>query len=129
MPRTAVRERVRYLEDTFYPEVLSAFEIGRRLNIDPLGIRGSKSGAFGYPQFLPSSYLRFAIDGNENGQISLYELADAIASAANYLAGHCWSPGISRREQRRAIWAYNRSDAYVDTVLSLADQIERPPGR
>jgi membrane-bound lytic murein transglycosylase B len=124
-----VRERARYLEDTFYPEVLSAFEIGRRLNIDPLGIRGSKSGAFGYPQFLPSSYLRFAIDGNENGQVSLYEPADAISSAANYLAGHGWSPGISRREQRRVIWAYNRSEAYIDTVLSLADQIERPPGR
>lgn len=117
------RERARYLEETFYPEVLATFEIGRRLGIDPLGIRGSKAGAFGYPQFLPSSYLRFAIDGNGDGRVSLYEPADAIASAANYLAAHGWSPGISTREQRRALWAYNRSDAYIDTVLHLADQI------
>jgi peptidoglycan lytic transglycosylase B len=120
-----VRERARYLEDMFYPEVLATFEIGRRLRIDPLGIRGSKSGAFGYPQFLPSSYLRFAIDGDGDGQVSLYEPADAIASAANFLASHGWSPGISRDEQRRVLWAYNRSDAYIDTVLSLADQIAR----
>jgi membrane-bound lytic murein transglycosylase B len=122
-----VRERARYLEDTFYPEVLATFEIGRRLKIDPLGIRGSKSGAFGYPQFLPTSYLRFAIDGDGDGRVSLYDPADAIVSAANYLAGHGWSPGISRREQRRVIWAYNRSEAYIDTVLALADQIERAP--
>lgn len=123
-----VRERARYLEDTFYPEVVATFEIGRRLSIDPLGIRGSKAGAFGYPQFLPSSYLRFALDGDGDGRISLYHPADAIASAANYLAAHGWSPGISRREQRRALWAYNRSDAYIDTVLHLADRIDPAAG-
>jgi membrane-bound lytic murein transglycosylase B len=120
-----VRERARYLEDTFYPEVLATFEIGRRLSIDPLGIRGSKAGAFGFPQFLPSSFLRFAVDGDGDGSVSLYHPADAIASAANYLAAHGWSPAISRSEQRRVIWAYNRSEAYIDTVLGLADLIER----
>jgi membrane-bound lytic murein transglycosylase B len=55
----------------------------------------------------------------------LYHPADAIASAANYLAAHGWSPAISRSEQRRVIWAYNRSEAYIDTVLGLADLIER----
>jgi membrane-bound lytic murein transglycosylase B len=118
-----VRERARYLENTFYPEVLAAFEIGRRLGIDPLAIRGSKAGAFGYPQFLPSSYLRFAIDGDGDGRISLFEPADAIMSAANYLAAHGWSAGMSSAAQRRVIWAYNRSDAYIDTILHLADRI------
>jgi membrane-bound lytic murein transglycosylase B len=122
-----VRERARYLEDTFYPEVLATFEISRRLGIDPLGIRGSKSGAFGYPQFLPSSYLRFAVDGDGDGRVSLYDPADAIASAAKYLASHGWAPGITRAEQRRVIWAYNRSDAYIDTVLVLADRIAGAP--
>jgi membrane-bound lytic murein transglycosylase B len=119
-----VRARGAELEDLFYPEVLATFRIADRLGIDPLGIRGSGSGAFGLPQFLPTSYLRFGIDGDENGKISLYDPADAIASAANYLAAYGWKPGIARSEQRRVIWNYNRSDAYIDTVLFLAERIE-----
>lgn len=119
-----VRERGAYLEATFYPEVRATFELAAKLKIDPLAIRGSTSGAFGLPQFLPSSYLRFGLDGNGNGKVSLYEPADAIVSAANYLAGHGWRPGLSRAKQRRVLWAYNRSDAYVDTILSLAARVE-----
>jgi membrane-bound lytic murein transglycosylase B len=119
------RERGKYLEDTFYPEVLASFQLGAKLGIDPLGIIGSKAGAFGIPQFLPSSYIRFAVDGNGNGRVSLHEPADAAHSAANYLAGHGWRPGIETAEKRRVIWTYNRSDAYIDTILFLSDQIER----
>lgn len=124
MERT-VRERGRYLEETFYPEVLATFELATKLGIDPLGIRGSRSGAFGLPQFLPTSYLRFALDGNGNGKVSLYEPDDAIASMANYLGAHGWQPGIDETEKRRVIWAYNRSDVYIDTVLGLTDRIEQ----
>jgi membrane-bound lytic murein transglycosylase B len=119
-----VRERGRYLEETFYPEVLATFELAKKLDIDPLGIRGSESGAFGLPQFLPSSYLRFGVDGNGNGRVSMYEPADAIASAANYLVAHGWRPDLTRADKRRVLWAYNRSEAYIDTVLTLTDRIE-----
>jgi membrane-bound lytic murein transglycosylase B len=119
-----VRERARYLESVFYPEVLATFRLADGRAIDPLDIRGSGSGAFGLPQFLPTSFLRFAIDGNENGAISLYDPADAIASAANYLSSYGWKPGIDRAQQRSVIWNYNRSDAYIDTVLFLAERIE-----
>ena len=128
-PEIKARTRVRgqYLEDTFYPEVLAGFAIGEKLGIDPLGIVGSKAGAFGMPQFLPSSYMRFAVDGNGNGRISLHEPADAAHSAANYLASHGWRPGISAEKQREVVWNYNRSDAYIDTILFLRDQIEAYP--
>jgi membrane-bound lytic murein transglycosylase B len=120
-----VRARARELEGTFYPEVLALFHIEDRTGIAPLDIRGSGSGAFGLPQFLPSSYLRFGVDGDADGRVSLYDPADAIASAANYLARHGWRPGISYAEQRQVIWAYNHSDPYIDTVLALAAQLER----
>src|SRR6185369_11602712 len=113
------------LEGVFYPEVLAMFGLADRTGVDPLDVRGSGSGAFGLPQFLPSSYLRFGVDGDGDGRVSLYDPADAIASAANYLAGHGWKGEISRAEQRRAIWAYNHSDAYIDTVLALAEHLER----
>jgi membrane-bound lytic murein transglycosylase B len=107
----------------FYPEVLATFRLAERLGIDPLGIRGSPSGAFGLPQFLPTSYLRFAVDGNGDGLVSLYDPADAIASAANYLVSHGWRPALTRQQQRQVIWAYNHSAAYIDAVLFLADRV------
>jgi len=121
-----LRERARYLEDTFYPEVRATFQIAQRLSIDPLAMRGSPSGAFGYPQFLPTSFLRHGVDGDGDGAISLYDPADAAASAARYLAAHGWRPGLSRTQQRQVIWHYNHSDAYVDTVLNLATRIGAP---
>lgn len=117
-------ERARYLEQTFYPEVAATFRIAARNGIDPLDIRGSGAGAFGLPQFLPTSYLRFAVDGDGDGRVSLYDPDDAIMSAANYLRGNGWRDGLSHAQQRRVIWSYNRSDAYIDTVLTLARQLD-----
>ena len=120
------RDRAKYLEDLFYPEVRATFEIADRQQIDPLDIRGSGSGAFGYPQFLPTSYLRHGVDGDGDGLVSLYDVSDAASSAAHYLAVYGWRPGISQAEKRQAIWHYNRSEAYIDTVLGLAARIDAP---
>ncbi len=116
--------RARELESIFYPEVRGTFELARRLGSDPLEIRGSGSGAFGIPQFLPTSYLRWGRDGNGDGRVSLYDHADAIASCATYLQAHGWRPGLDLSERRSVIWSYNRSTAYIDTVLALANRIE-----
>lgn len=121
-----LREKARYLEQTFYPEVRAVFEVADRMGVDPLDIRGSGSGAFGYPQFLPSSYLNYGVDGDGDGRVSLYDSDDAAASCARYLSAYGWRPGASKLERRAAIWQYNHSDAYVDTVLSLATQIGQP---
>jgi membrane-bound lytic murein transglycosylase B len=115
--------RAQYLEDTFYPEVRAVFTIARQQRIDPLGLRGSGAGAFGYPQFLPTSYLKHAVDGNGDGRVSLYDADDAAASCANYLSHYGWRQGISRQQKRAVIWRYNRSEAYIDTVLALADRL------
>jgi membrane-bound lytic murein transglycosylase B len=119
-----IRERARYLEGVFYPQVLATFEIARRQHIDPLSIRGSGAGAFGFVQFLPANYVAFGTDGNGDGRVSLYDPSDATASCARFLASYGWRPGISRRMKRAVIWHYNRSEAYIDTVLMLAARIE-----
>ena len=128
-PETAaqIRAQARYLEDTFYPEVRALFAVAERMGVDPLAIRGSGSGAFGTPQFLPTSYLAYGVDANGDGRVSLYDTEDAAASCASYFAGHGWRPGLSTKDRRAVVWEYNHSSAYVDTVLALAARINAAP--
>jgi len=121
-----VRARGRYLEETFYPEVRAAFDLADRLGVDPLALRGSPSGALGDPQFLPTNYLRYATDGDGDGRVDLFDIPDAAASCARYLAALGWRAGMSESERHAVIWRYNHSDAYVDTVLSLARRLDGP---
>ncbi|MBM4179338.1 MAG: hypothetical protein FJ211_08410 [Ignavibacteria bacterium] len=92
--------------------------IQRNKTMNTLTLRGSWAGAFGYTQFLPSSYLSWAADGSDDGLINLYEFDDAIFSVANYLSTNGW--GTSEAEQRKAVHHYNNSDDYVNAVLKLA---------
>lgn len=58
-------------------------------------LKGSWAGAFGQAQFLPSSFLAYAKDGDGDGRIDLWNsTADAFASIGHYLASHGWRPGI-----------------------------------
>lgn len=57
-------------------------------------LRGSYAGAFGYPQFMPSNYLRLARDGDGDGRASIWSSrADAFASIANYFVNAGWRAG------------------------------------
>lgn len=118
-----VSNRAKYLENTFYPEVRSLFKIAEHKKIDIFNIKGSYAGAFGIPQFLPSSYFNYAVDGNNDGDISLYNIEDAIFSVANYLSKNGWKEGISKEDKRKVIWSYNKSDPYISTILHIADSI------
>jgi membrane-bound lytic murein transglycosylase B len=84
---------------------------------------GSVMGAVGWPQFLPSSMVRFAQDGNGDGRIDLYEPNDAIFSIANYLRGNGWREAANRTDQEAVIYRYNRSRPYIEAVLGVADRL------
>lgn len=92
--------------------------IQMRKTMNTLTLRGSWAGAFGWSQFLPSSYLSSAADGNDDGLIDLYQLDDAVFSVANYLDRAGW--GKTPEQQRKAIHHYNNSDDYVNAVMKLA---------
>jgi lytic murein transglycosylase len=58
-------------------------------------LRGSYAGATGYPQFLPSVYLRLAVDADGDGRPNIWTSeTDALASIANYLSNAGWKPGV-----------------------------------
>lgn len=58
-------------------------------------LRGSWAGATGHPQFLPSVYLRLAVDGDGDGRADIWNSpVDALASIANYLSNSGWKPNV-----------------------------------
>jgi membrane-bound lytic murein transglycosylase B len=120
-----VKERALKVQSIFLPEIVALFKISDRNKIDIFAIKGSVAGAFGMSQFLPSSYLRFGVDGNRDGRVSLFQPEDAIFSVAKYFSSSGWRRGISEEEMRKAIWLYNKSDAYIDTVLHLRSRLYR----
>jgi len=68
--------------------------LARELELDPARPVGSFAGAMGIPQFMPSSYRRFAVDFDGDGRIDLWRsAADAIGSVANYYRAHGWVTG------------------------------------
>jgi len=91
----------------------------RQQNRDPLSVKGSWAGAFGFPQFIPSSYLKYGVDGDGDGTVDLYNLTDAFASIANYLRAFGWSDQDPEKN-RQAVWAYNHCDSYVKAVFAYA---------
>lgn len=106
-------------------ELVNLLVLSRSEKIDPLSIKGSWAGAFGLCQFIPSSYLSFGADGNNDGRVDLFQFTDAMASIAKYLAGHGWASGHPEK-MKKAIYAYNHCDNYVRAVLAYADAIEKP---
>ncbi|MBC8006620.1 MAG: lytic murein transglycosylase, partial [Prolixibacteraceae bacterium] len=66
----------------------------REYGFDPLTVKGSFAGAIGMPQFMPTSYRRFAVDFDSDGKINLWDsLPDIIGSVANYLHHFGWVAG------------------------------------
>ena len=86
-------------------------------------VKGSWAGAFGLPQFIPSSYLAYARDGDDDDILDLYDYDDAAASIAYYLQANGWKGRIDRDRQKKVIMRYNHSVHYADCILALADSI------
>ncbi len=94
-------------------EVLAAInaietDFGRNLAV-------SSAGAVGWMQFLPSTFAQFGIDGSADGRADPYNPVDAIFSAASYL-----NAAGAGQDLGAALFAYNHSQSYVESVLSGA---------
>ncbi len=78
----------------FRAELIKALKILDNGDITPAGMTGSWAGAMGQPQFMPSSYLAYAVDFEGNGRRDIWKsLPDVFASVANYLARSGWRAG------------------------------------
>ncbi len=101
-------------------EVLAAIneietDYGRNLNV-------SSAGALGWMQFIPSTWRMYGTDANKDGKKDPYNPVDAIFAAARYLKAAGYQDSV-----RKAIFAYNHADWYVDSVLLRARLIAGVP--
>ncbi|HEY1781287.1 MAG TPA: lytic murein transglycosylase [Roseiarcus sp.] len=86
---------VHFQGDYFRDELISALVILEEGDIAPSLMRGSWAGAMGQTQFMPSSYLAYAVAFERHSQRDIWTSeADAIGSTANYLAKHGWTSGL-----------------------------------
>ena len=77
--------------DYFRGELFDALTMVQRGHIDARSMTGSWAGAMGHGQFMPSSYLKYAVDFDGNGRRDIWKsVPDALASIANYLKGFDW---------------------------------------
>src|SRR5690606_9062331 len=77
-------------------QLMASLRILQAGDIDPGHMTGSWAGAMGHTQFIPTTYLSYAVDFTGDGRRDIWsnDPSDALASAANYLAKSGWQPGL-----------------------------------
>ncbi len=105
----------------FTTEFLTALELLERERLEPASMRGSWAGAMGHTQFMPSTWDRYAVDGDGDGRVDLWASeADALASGANFLAELGWVPGLRWGREVRLPDAFDYALAGDGTRRPLA---------
>lgn len=87
--------RAQERREFFRNELEQFLTLTQRTNVDPLTLRGSFAGAMGMPQFMPSSWIKYAVDFDGDGKIDLFNNpVDVIGSVAHYFRAFNWQPGM-----------------------------------
>ena len=110
----------------FRGELENTLLFARESGIDPFSLLGSYAGAIGWPQFMPGSIRKFAVDFDGDGKIDLRNSqVDAIGSVANFLVQHGWKAGnpIVFPASLRAV-----PQARVSMAAVAGDNLDRPAG-
>lgn len=78
----------------FTTELINALKIVQKEQLEGSTLLGSWAGAMGHTQFMPSAYIKYAVDGDNDGKIDLFNsIPDALTSAANFLQQLGWKSG------------------------------------
>lgn len=115
--------------EKFVPEFIDVLKIVDRGDMVPSEMRGAWAGEIGQTQFMPSSYLKFALDYDRDGKRDLvHSIPDVLASTANYLKGSGWQRGQGWQPGETnfaAIQEWNKAEVYARTIAYFGAQLEK----
>lgn len=114
--------------EMFQAELMDALRIIDRGDLKPDEMRGAWAGEIGQTQFLPSSYMKYAVDFDGDGRRDLiHSVPDVLASTANYLRGYGWQRGQPWTEGNtnfEVLKQWNKAEVYVKTLALYADMLQ-----
>ncbi len=113
--------------ERFQNELMSALMIIQRGDMSAGELKGAWAGEIGQAQFMASSYVNFAVDGDGNGRVNLIRSQiDVMASIASYLRGHGWRAGAGYgpgQPNFRVIAEWNKATVYQKTIAAFAKRL------
>lgn len=119
--------------EMFQRELFAILKVIDRGDLRPSDMRGAWAGELGQTQFMPTSYLKYAIDGDGDGHADLLRSpADVLTSTANYLKGYGWQAGAGWEPGQpnfEVIRAWNKSQVYARTLAYYATRLDGGSGR
>jgi lytic murein transglycosylase len=117
--------------DQFRAELFDALQLVERGDLTPATMVGAWAGEVGQTQFMPSSYLKFAVDFDGDGRRDLiHSVPDVLASTANYLKGYGWQAGAGWEPgsaNYAVIQQWNKADVYTRTLAYFATRLDKEP--
>ncbi|MFO1148154.1 MAG: lytic murein transglycosylase [Alsobacter sp.] len=113
--------------EMFQAELIDAMRIVDRGDLQPSQMKGAWAGELGQTQFMPSSYMKYAVDFDGDGRRDLMRSpVDVLASTAAYLAGYGWQRGQPWDEGTpnfQVIKQWNKAQVYAKTIALYADKL------
>lgn len=117
--------------EMFQGELIAAMTLVDRGDLTMAEMRGAEHGEIGQAQFLPSSYLKYAVDGDGDGRADMVRSsADTIASIGNYLKQKGWRAGGSWEEGSAnfaVLSEWNKASVYQKAIAYAATRIDGGP--
>ncbi|WP_320174983.1 lytic murein transglycosylase [Maridesulfovibrio sp.] len=120
-----LKKRTKKKADWAYRELSALLKFSSENSIVPTEIPGSPYGAFGICQFMPSTAVHYAVDGDKDGRIDLFSREDALYSMASFFKRHGWKNSLSKKKKLKVIYRYNHSMVYARTIYEVSRQLEK----
>lgn len=114
--------------DMFKAELFDALRLVARGDLTPAGMHGAWAGELGQTQFMPSAYLKYAVDFDGDGRADLiHDVPDVLASTANFLKSYGWQRGAGwgpGEPNFQVILQWNKADVYARTIALFAQKLQ-----